>query len=33
MFFHPPRDVSTTVFAQLPDELRGDNVENEWVRA
>ncbi len=33
MFFHPPRDVSTTVFARLPDELRGDNAKNEWVRA
>ncbi len=33
MFFHPPRDVPTTVFARLPDELRRDNADNEWVRA
>ena len=33
MFFHPPKDVSTTVFAKLPDELLGDNSDNEWVRA
>lgn len=31
MFFHPPRDVPTTVFARLPDALRGDNAANEWV--
>ena len=33
MFFHPPRDVPPTIFAGLPDELRGDNADNEWVRA
>ncbi|MGI4955058.1 MAG: SMP-30/gluconolactonase/LRE family protein, partial [Janthinobacterium lividum] len=33
MFFHPPKDVPTTVFARLPDELRGENADNEWVRA
>lgn len=33
MFFHPPRDIPTTVFARLPDRLRGDNAANEWVLA
>jgi gluconolactonase len=33
MFFHPPKDVPTTLFARLPDELRGQNADNEWVRA
>ncbi len=33
MFFHPPKDVPTTVFARLPDELRRGNEHNEWVRA
>jgi len=33
MFFQPPQDVPTTLFARLPDELRGDNADNEWVRA
>ena len=31
-FFHPPKDVPTTLFARLPDELRGVNDDNEWVR-
>lgn len=33
MFFHPPRNVETTVFARLPDEFRTATSENEWVRA
>lgn len=33
MFFHPPKDIATTVFARLPDEMRGQNHNNEWVRA
>jgi gluconolactonase len=32
MFFKPPQDVSTTVFARLPDELRTAGPDNEWVR-
>jgi gluconolactonase len=32
MFFHPPKDVQTTLFARLPDALRGVNDDNEWVR-
>ena len=32
MFFHPPKDIPTTLFARLPDELRGSNDDNEWVR-
>ena len=31
--FQPPTDVPTTLFARLPDELRGENADNEWVRA
>ena len=30
--FQPPKDVPTTVFARLPDELRGSNEDNEWIR-
>ena len=30
--FHPPKDIPTTVFTRLPDELRGSNKDNEWVR-
>lgn len=29
MFFHPPRNVETTVFARLPDEFRTATSENE----
>ncbi|MFC7397337.1 SMP-30/gluconolactonase/LRE family protein [Chelatococcus sp. GCM10030263] len=32
MFFHPPKDVQTTVFATLPDELKTADATNEWVR-
>jgi gluconolactonase len=32
MFFHPPKDIPTTVFARLPDALRRSNEDNEWVR-
>src|ERR1700692_471079 len=29
MFFYPPKDIPTTLFARLPDELRGANDDNE----
>ncbi|HWL83903.1 MAG TPA: SMP-30/gluconolactonase/LRE family protein [Roseomonas sp.] len=32
MFFHPPKDLPTTVFATLPDELKTADRSNEWVR-
>lgn len=33
MFFHPPRDVATTIFARLPEAFRTATPGNEWVRA
>ena len=32
MFFKPPADVPTKLFARLPDELRNATAENEWVK-
>ncbi len=32
MFFQPPRDLETTVFARLPDEYRRAAPDNEWAR-
>jgi gluconolactonase len=32
LLFHPPKDMLTSLFARLPDELRGSNDDNEWVR-
>ena len=32
MFFHPPRDLTTSVFARLPDEFRKADPDNEWAR-
>ena len=32
MFFRPPSDLQTTVFAVLPEELREADESNEWVR-
>ncbi len=32
MFFHPPKDVPTTLFASLPEELKNADETNEWVR-
>ena len=32
MFFKPPQDLPTTVFARYPDELRTAGPDNEWVR-
>jgi len=33
MFFHPPKDIATTVFASLPDALKNADTTNEWVRS
>jgi gluconolactonase len=33
MFFHPPKDIATTVFAALPDALKNADETNEWVRS
>ena len=32
MFFHPPKDLSTSVFARLPEEFRKAPPDNEWAR-
>ena len=32
MFFHPPKDLSTSVFARLPEEFRKADPDNEWAR-
>ena len=32
MFFHPPKDLETRVFARLPDEFRKADPNNEWAR-
>ena len=32
MFFKPPQDLTSQVFARLPDELRTGKPDNEWVR-
>ena len=32
MFFHPPKDLSTSVFARLPEEFRKADSNNEWAR-
>jgi gluconolactonase len=32
MFYKPPQDLPTTVFARLPDELRTAGPDNEWVK-
>jgi gluconolactonase len=32
LFFHPPKDLQTTVFTRLPDEYRKADPNNEWAR-
>jgi gluconolactonase len=32
LFFHPPKDLETRVFARLPDEFRKADPNNEWAR-
>src|SRR5271167_4179349 len=32
LFFHPPKDLSTSVFARLPEEFRKADPNNEWAR-
>jgi len=31
-FFHPPKDLPTTVFARLPAEWQTAGPDNEWIR-
>ena len=32
LFFHPPKDLPTSVFARLPDEFRKADPNNDWAR-
>jgi gluconolactonase len=32
LFFHPPKDLATSVFARLPEDFRQADPDNEWAR-